>query len=127
MPGTDLITKRLYDLSVSNESLFQQIREKAWDRVMARLNDPEPISETQLFRLFSEMNKLQFTMESKVHEHRDEREHEIYDLIQNDGIPLEHRQELLAELEARGMDVGKYREVLTKGASNGSSQPSGRE
>lgn len=119
MPGTDVITRRLYELAVDNESMFQMIRQKAWDRVMARLEDPEPISETQLFRLFSEVNKLQFAMEAKVHEHRDERDHEITDLIQNDGIPLEHRKQLLVELEQRGLDVTKYRAVLQKGSNNG--------
>ncbi len=120
MPGTNLVKKNLYDLSVDDTSLFQDIREKVWDRVLRRLESSSVIDDTHLFRVFADINKVQLALESKVVDRRDEKQIEIISLVKDDGIPLEHRQKLLDDLEERGVEVGEFRKHLTKGNENGS-------
>ncbi len=87
MAGTDLVRKNLYALSVDNTSLFQDIREKAWDRMLRRLESSSVIDDTHLIRLFVEVTKIQASLESKVHEGKDEKEVEIMDLVTDAGVP----------------------------------------
>jgi hypothetical protein len=109
----------LYELSVSDPSKFQELRRGTMDEVLRRVREsPDSIADTHLFRLFSEINRIQLQIEKGTSTPQPDRDESILDLIDSDGLPFERKKELLktaiGELVSRGLEATEHRAALER-------------
>ena len=117
MSDASIVHRNTYELSVENPGLFKSILEKTWDEVYARLQDDKQrkaIENVQLFRLFSELNRVALQLGKGSRPVDNARVVNLFQIT--GGLPVTRQVELYREaiekLEAQGEDASAHRAAL---------------
>lgn len=115
MSDSALIQRHTYELSIDNPGLFREILEGTWDEVARRIReDPGDIENVQLFRLFSELNKVALALSRSSTPVKRERVVDLERIAA--GLPAFRQVELfkqaIEEIESHGGDASTQRAAL---------------
>ena len=126
MPDAELVRRKTYELSLEDPSLFRQILEDCWEEVAKRVKEnPEDIENVQLFRLFSEMNRVALQLGKTARPAERAKVVNLFTITA--GLPVERQVDLykqaIQEIESNGGDASAHRVALEqllgeKGAAN---------